>query len=240
MKARSKRHTLKLGIFVTTGTLLFIFAIYMLGKQKNMFGTTFTLSTAVKDVSGLMIGNNVRFSGINVGTVEDIVIMSDTLVRIDMVIQNEVRKFIKTDSKAVIGTEGLMGNKIVSILPGSPEGEIVESGDIILSAKPIDINAILSSLQKTGEHVEHITADLAAVMHKVSHGKGTVGKILTDSAFAETIHNSLLNIEKGTAGFSENMEALKDNFLLRRYYRKKEKEEQEKKEANQKKEKEDD
>lgn len=241
MKPRSKRHALKLGIFVTAGTLLFIIAIYMLGRQKNIFGTTFTLSTAVKDVSGLMIGNNVRYSGINVGTVEDIVIISDTMVLIDMVIENDVRKFIKKDSKAVIGSEGLMGNKIVSILPGSAGGQAVENGDIILSARPIDINDILLSLQRTGENVEHITEDLASVMHDISHGKGTVGKILTDSAFAETIHNSLLNIEEGTEGFSENMDALKDNFFFRRYYRKKEKEKREQQEdTSRKKKKEED
>ena len=245
-RERSKKHTLKLGLFVAVGTVLFIIAIYMLGKQKNLFGTTFTVSCGVKDVSGLMIGNNVRFSGINVGTVDDIVIMSDTLVRIDMVIQNDVRKFIKKDSKAVIGTEGLMGNKLVSILPGSPGSPTIENGDVIASAKPIDINEIMTSLQKTGDNIEHITTDLATVMHKVSHGEGTVGKILTDSAFAETIHQSLVNIERGTAGFSENMEALKGNFLLRGYYKKKDKEnkkredEQEEAKRNKKDEKEDD
>jgi phospholipid/cholesterol/gamma-HCH transport system substrate-binding protein len=237
MKQRLQGHTLKLGIFVTVGTLLFIIAIYMLGKQKNIFGTTFTLSCGVSDVSGLMIGNNVRFSGINVGTVDDIVIMNDTLVRIDMVIQNDVRKFIKKDSKAVIGSEGLMGNKLVNILPGSPGSEIVENGDVIVSARPIDINQILTSLQRTGEN---ITTDLAEVMHKVSHGQGTVGKILTDSMFAETIHKSLLNIERGTAGFSENMEALKHNFLLRRYFKKKEEKEQEAKKNKNKKDDDDD
>ena len=244
MGQRSKTHTLKLGIFVTVGTLLFIIAIYMLGKQKNIFGTTFILSSGVKDVSGLMVGNNVRFSGINVGTVDDIIIMSDTLVRIDMVIEDDVRKFIKKDSKAVIGSEGLMGNKIVNILPGS-SSQIVENGDVIISATPIDINQIMTSLQKTGQNIEHITTDLAEVMHRVSHGKGTIGKILTDSAFAQTIHNSMLNIEKGTAGFSENMEALKSNFLLRGYYKKKDKEkkertEEEEEKSNKKRKKDDD
>jgi phospholipid/cholesterol/gamma-HCH transport system substrate-binding protein len=161
-------------------------------------------------------------------------------VRIDMVIQNDVRKFIKKDSKAVIGSEGLMGNKLVNILPGSPGSEIVENGDVIVSARPIDINQILTSLQRTGENIEHITTDLAEVMHKVSHGQGTVGKILTDSMFAETIHKSLLNIERGTAGFSENMEALKHNFLLRRYFKKKEEKEQEAKKNKNKKDDDDD
>lgn len=235
MKRKDTGNKLKLGAFVAIGTLLFIIAIYMLGKQKNLFGTTFQLHCVVNNVSGLQIGNNVRYSGINVGTVENIQLMNDTTVLIDMVIESDVQKFIKKDSKAIIGSEGLMGNKLVDILPGSMENDPVKDGDLIRSGKPIDLNQILASLQKTGENIEHITADLAIVTHNVSHGKGTMGKILTDSVFAETLHQTLMNVERGTAGFSQNMEALKGNVLFRGYYKKKEKDQKKQDEARNKK-----
>jgi phospholipid/cholesterol/gamma-HCH transport system substrate-binding protein len=60
--------TWKLGMFVLIGLVAFTSTIYLLGKQKNIFGSTFTLNSHFKNVSGLEVGNNVLF-GINVGTV---------------------------------------------------------------------------------------------------------------------------------------------------------------------------
>ena len=85
-----------------------------------MFSSTFQISGIFKDISGLQVGNNVRFSGINVGVVEDIQQVTDSTVKVDMQIDEHTRKFMKKNAKAIIGSDGLMGNKIISILPGSP------------------------------------------------------------------------------------------------------------------------
>jgi phospholipid/cholesterol/gamma-HCH transport system substrate-binding protein len=220
---RKRKSRIRLGLFVTMGTALFIIGIYLIGRNKNLFGDTIELSCVTDNVSGLLPGGSVRYSGINIGTVQDIVIVRDTVVRIDMVIEKNMQRFIKKDSKAMIGSEGLMGNKLVNILPGSPAVPSVSNGDLLLTTQPLDFDEILTSVQRTGHNVEHITTDLAFLIHNISHGKGTMGKILTDSAFAETLQQSMINIERGTEGFSENMEALKGNFLLRNYYKKKEK-----------------
>ena len=58
----------------------FCYTIYFVGKQKNLFGSTFQLKSKFKTVSGLEVGNNVRFSGINIGTVNEIELITDTSV----------------------------------------------------------------------------------------------------------------------------------------------------------------
>src|SRR5436190_10281670 len=110
--------TWKLGMFVTIGLILFIGTIYFVGKQQNLFGSTFTLQSRFKTVTGLKVGNNVRFSGINVGTVSEIELITDSAVVVKFVIKEEVRRFIKTDAKASIGSDGLMGDKVLTISPG--------------------------------------------------------------------------------------------------------------------------
>ena len=83
-----------------------------------MFSSTFQVSGIFKDISGLQVGNNVRYSGINVGIVEDIQQVSDSTVKVDMQIEEKTRKFMKKNAKAIIGSDGLMGNKIMIIIPG--------------------------------------------------------------------------------------------------------------------------
>lgn len=221
---------IKLGVFVTLGTILFIVAIYIVGKKQNLFDTTIQLSTVFKDVSGLQPGNNVRFAGINVGVIANIAIINDTSIRVDMDIQQEVQKFIKSDSKAVIGSEGIMGNKILIITPGS-NGAMVKSNSFLVSTSPISMDDLLKSLKVTIDNAAVLTTDLSDITSNIRNGRGTIGKLLMDSTFAEDIDQTIGNIKKGTGGFQENMEAAKSNILFRGYFRKKEKEEQKKKEA---------
>src|SRR3954471_14432886 len=105
---------LKLGIFVATGLAIFTIAIFWIGKQKHLFNATFSLHAVFTNISGLQVGNNVRFSGINVGTVDNVAIINDTSVKVTMVLDENVKKFIKKDSYATIGSEGLMGDRIIT------------------------------------------------------------------------------------------------------------------------------
>src|SRR5690348_6320719 len=110
---KTSGNTIRLGIFVSVGFAIFIAGIYFIGQRQQLFNKTFHISGTFSDISGLQIGNNVRFSGINVGVVEGIEQISDTSVRVDMQINEDTRAFIKKDAKAVIGSDGLMGNKII-------------------------------------------------------------------------------------------------------------------------------
>src|SRR5450755_1851879 len=96
----------KLGIFIVVGSALLVLGLFFIGKQKNLFVSVFPLKAVFKNVSGLKIGNNVRFGGISVGTVDGIQLVTDSTVSVNMSIKSEVRKFIKQDASAGIGSDG--------------------------------------------------------------------------------------------------------------------------------------
>lgn len=225
---------IKLGVFVTLGTLLFVTGIYFVGKKQNLFDATFGLRAVFKDVSGLQPGNNVRFGGINVGIIENITIVNDTSIRVDMQIRNEVKKFIRTDSRGIIGSEGLMGNKILVITPGS-NGRPVVNNAYIATTNPVDMDDILENLKVTVENAAVLTGDLSQITTSIRSGRGTIGKLFMDSTFADDIDQTVTNVKEGAKGFEENMEAAKSNFLLRGFFRKKEKEKEKEKQEEEKK-----
>ena len=123
----------KLGMFVIVGITLFIATIYFVGATRNLFGSTIHLKSNFKNVAGLKVGNNVRFSGINIGTIKSISFISDTLVTVDFIIKDEVQKYIKTDARTSIGTDGLMGDKMLTISPGTPSNPVVKENAFIAS-----------------------------------------------------------------------------------------------------------
>ncbi|MES2836194.1 MAG: MlaD family protein [Bacteroidota bacterium] len=220
MEKTTSQHV-KFGIFISTSILLFILALYFIGKRQQLFSNTFHISTIFTDINGLQIGNNVRFSGINVGVVDDIQQISDSTVRVDLIIDDNSRKFIKKNATATVGSDGLMGNKLIIIIPGESGQSELANNDIITSAQSITMDQILLQIKVTTDNAAIITDDLAVIINNIREGKGTIGKLLVDSVFAQTLDDALVNIKHGAGGFKQNMKAASNNILLRGFSKKK-------------------
>jgi len=224
----------RLGVFVSVTVVLFITGIYFIGEKQQLFSRTFHISGVFKDISGLQIGNNVRFSGINVGIVEDIEQVTDTSVRVDMQIEEKAQKFMKKDVKAIIGSDGLMGNKIMIILPGATSKEKLANNDVIHTTQPVSLDDIFVKVKVTSDNLADITSNLSTITASVSQGKGTIGKLLMDSVMAKNVGQAMVNIKQGAGGFKQNMDAAGHSFLLKGYLKKKDKEKDKEKKKDKK------
>jgi phospholipid/cholesterol/gamma-HCH transport system substrate-binding protein len=195
-------HTWKLGTFVVIGLVLFVVTIYFVGKQKNLFGSTFRLRSEFKTVSGLEVGNNVRFSGINIGTVDEIELLTDTSVLVGLVIKKEIQQFIKTDARASIGSDGLMGDKVLTIYPGTGSQNQVKDNSLISSQPAIEMEDVMSSVKTSIDNAGIITAELAEFSAKMNNGDGALSKLMTDKEFSNSIQNTLVNLENSSREFA--------------------------------------
>ena len=203
---------IKLGIFISLGIAVFIVAIYFIGEGQQLFRSTFRITGVFRDVAGLQVGNNVRLSGINVGTVENIVLVSDTSVRVEILIDESTRKFIKKDAVASIGSEGLIGNKVLIINPGTGNKMIIENNDIIKTVQPINMDDIFISLKTTIDNSSNITGDLSRITSSIESGKGTIGKLLMDQSLAQDFDSSIVNLKQGSEGLKNLIDDAKSGF----------------------------
>jgi phospholipid/cholesterol/gamma-HCH transport system substrate-binding protein len=231
METHTQKFKIRLGLFIAGGLALFVLAIFIIGKQKNLFSPVFELTSTFSNVSGLQVGNNIRFAGINVGTVDKITIINDSTVKVAMLIKKDVKKFIKSDCEVAIGSEGLIGDRLLVISQGSTEAPLAKEGQHIPSAEPVELDAIMASLQVTAENAEIISQQLAEVMYKVNSGEGTLGRLIQDTTIANDLSQTMVNIKKSSKGLNENMNAAKENFLLRGYFRRQAEAAEEKKQA---------
>ncbi len=166
----------RLGLFVIVSTLLFVTAVFFIGQRQNMFKKTFNISAHFQNVNGLQKGNNVRYSGIDIGTVKDITMINDSIIRVSMSIEEKIITHIKKDAIAAIGSDGLVGNMIINIVPGQNKNTPnVENGDIIASYSKIGADDILSTLNVSSENVAILTSDLLKITNGMLSGKGTLG-----------------------------------------------------------------
>ena len=159
----------------------------MLGGQRKTFEKTIALNAIFNDVGGLQKGNNIWFSGVKVGTVKRLKLVSQSLVEVEMRIEKQSEDFIRKDSKAKIGSDGLIGNKIVIIYGGTRAVPPVKSGDTLQTEVPMNSAAMMATLQESNKNLSAITSDFKVVSKRLADGEGTVGKLLTDDSMARQL-----------------------------------------------------
>ncbi|MBL7127642.1 MAG: MCE family protein [Ignavibacteria bacterium] len=192
-----------LGLFIVVGAALFIIAIFIIGSKENLFTDTFTLHTEFETVSGLKEGNSVRFAGIDVGTVDKIEIQGSNKVIVTMTIESNVQRFIKKDSEVTIGSEGLVGNKIIAISGGTVSQSAVDDADYLKSIKPVDIGDILNTLNESTKETEKIAKEITDIVTKVNDGKGTLGQLVNNSSLYYTIDSTMRSFASYTGTINQ-------------------------------------
>jgi len=196
---------IRLGLFVIIGLLIFILAIYFIGNKQQMFGKTEHLKAVFTNVGGLQLGNNVRYAGINVGTVQEITMINDTAIRVDMIIDKSIFKNIKKNAIATIGSDGLVGSMIINIVPGKGAADFVEANDVITSFNRIRSDDMLTTLNTTNQNAALLTADLLKITKEITEGKGTVGILINDTVMANDLKKTMRYLKITSQGTSESV-----------------------------------
>lgn len=162
---------------------------------------------------GLVSGNNVRYAGIEIGTVKKIYILNDTLVEVMMIVDDDMGKIIRTNAVASIGSDGLMGNKVINIAAGLGEAAFVEEGDVLVSRKPIDMDDMLRTLEKTNADVGIIAQNLKNLSLRLNTSSGLL-TLLEDRSMPQNLKAAAANVQEATAravDMARNLEAIVGN-----------------------------
>lgn len=191
---KSTQRTVRLGIMVILAVTVFTVTVYLIGQKQDLFRQTIVVSVQFNNVNGLQAGNNVRFSGINVGTVVSVAILSDSVIEVTMRLRESVRPFIKKDAVASVGSDGLMGNMLVNISPGTPAAAPIENNDRLRAFSRIKTDDILQTLNMTNENAAMLTHNLLAVTEQIQHGDGTLTYLLYDSNLRLDLTGSIKNL----------------------------------------------
>lgn len=198
MSVAENKRSVVVGIFVLLGVVLFVAGVLTLGGQQKRFVKSVRIKSIFADAEGLKTGNNVRFSGVKIGTVKDIKFSGDSQVEITMNIDEEARKYIHKDAKVKIGSESLIGNKNIVIYGGNPQTPMVEDNDMLLAEKTISSDDIMATLQQNNKNLVTITSNFKDISSKMVSGKGTVGALISDTTLAQNFRSIVSSLEKAS------------------------------------------
>ena len=194
--ANQEKNNIKLGAFVLVGLVLMILAFFIIGKNKNLFGNEFKLMVRFSNLNGLTEGNNILFSGLQAGTVKEIELINDSTIEVTMQINNKVKTFINKNAVAAVGTEGLMGNKVINITPVKGISKKVDEGDMLQAKNMANMDEIIETLSQTNNNVASISEVLKGTVLRID--SSAVLKLINDETIGITLKASLQNIYKTT------------------------------------------
>src|SRR5580704_11859189 len=226
----------RLGAFIIATLAILAAGVFIIGSKQYLFTPTYRLKAQFATVVGLDAGAEVRIGGVHTGTVREIDLPSkpNDKITVLMDLQQSTHGIVKQDSMASIETEGLLGNEYVAISFGTAQALNVKDGDTIGSEPPLVIadlmkkaDGILDTSQQALNNVTVVTGNLSAISGKINQGHGTIGALINDkkvySQLDETtagLRDTVNHAQAGVTAFQENMEAMKQNFMVRGYYKK--------------------
>jgi len=204
----------RLGIFIFIGSTLLVIGIFMLGNKEALFKPTFNVRAYFHNIEGLRNGAPVRLSGIDVGAVNNIQVVGDTISRIEvsMRLLTEIEHFIRVDTQAEIQTEGLVGNKFVSLKISDSRGELVEDGGVMLAKDPVSFADIIDETQGIMAYTKEMTKDLSGILSKINAGEGTIGKIFTDEALYYAATDLTKSADRSLRSITSELKIVTDQF----------------------------
>jgi phospholipid/cholesterol/gamma-HCH transport system substrate-binding protein len=200
---------IKLGLFVIITAILLVTALYVIGRKQNIFGGTSYISAIFTNVNGLKLGNNVRYSGINVGTVRKITMINDTTICVNMAVESDILEHIRKDAKAVIGSDGIVGSMVLNIFPGTVETDLLRPGDTLSSIRKISTSDMMSTLSVTNQNAAELSSELLKITSSLNEGQGTLGRLLNDEEMGNDLKETVRNLNKVSREASEVINDLK-------------------------------
>jgi phospholipid/cholesterol/gamma-HCH transport system substrate-binding protein len=199
----------KVGTLVMAGLVFLVFTLYMIGRNRNLFGATFTINAVLTNVNGLVPGNNVRFKGINVGTVSSIRLNSDTGIVVILNIDQAMQPYIKENVMASVGTDGLMGDKLINLNPIAGPAGPIEENDTISSLTPVETEEMLRTLNATNNNVVRISADLYEITTRLKTSE-TLWSLLSDSVLAQNLKGAVGDFKTAGANTAQMTQTAKN------------------------------
>lgn len=192
--ARKNLNTIRLGVFVITALVLFTYGMYRIGDQQSFLRSDLTLYVDFQDVKGLRPGNNVRYSGITIGRVEEIRILNDTTLRVRLAVEKDAVNYLRKNARAEVGSSGLVGNMLINIRPGPGSAELVQPGDILPATRSVDMNEMVDLLAASNNRIDRITEQLLQITEKINQGQGSIAMMLNDEQMADRLGQSVENM----------------------------------------------
>lgn len=190
MKRQSNK-SLRVGIMVFVSLILLILIIYFIGSKDNLFKSRTVISAPFSDIHGVVVGSNVLYSGITVGTVNGIKISSDSTVTVEMSIVKEYAQYIYQDAVAEISRDGIVGNKVLKISRGSAAAGPIQNGSVLEGSDGLDLENMITDVHGIVLMAKDAAQNIDQILKKIEDGDGDIAQLLNNNHLSSQLKSTM-------------------------------------------------
>lgn len=199
----------RLGIIITSASILFLVALFTIGQRTFLFSTTVEVKTQFNNVAGLQEGAPVQFQGISVGRVQDVFLPTapGETIRVTMSITTDAQHLIRKNTQAQIKSDGLVGEQII-VLVNPPEiADPLGDNELLTGIDPFDLFEITDRAMTSVRTFENAAIAFEDIMRDVQRGEGTLGKVIYDSTLYVELVKTTNESRRVMTGLANSAEA---------------------------------
>src|SRR6266849_4104371 len=207
---------LRVGLFVMVGVVILAVAIFYV-TGADFLGAKYRLRTYLPEVEGLTVGAPVRLDGVEIGNVDAIRLAPtdpgkppdpERSIELVLRIAKRFQRDIRTDSTASLITEGLLGNRYVSIHRGFT-GAVLTEGKEVPGREEKAMKQIVERGAELAENLNTLSNVVREIVEGVQNGQGTLGKLVASDALYQKVSSASTRVDtlladvqaqKGTLG----------------------------------------
>jgi phospholipid/cholesterol/gamma-HCH transport system substrate-binding protein len=212
------------GILLLAALTLLSVSVFLIGDTGHVFGQRYRLVVLVRSAAGLVPGAAVQLAGQNVGQVDEVAFIqpdarpaTGEAVEVWLAINTEVRSQIRSDSRAQVRTQGLLGDRLIDIRPGSSDARVLQPGDTIPSAGSLDYDALLAEGASAVSDLVEVTGNLSDLTGRLLEGQGTFGRLVADETLYDQVATLAASLDtliaEASAPGTALMRLLRDDTL---------------------------
>jgi phospholipid/cholesterol/gamma-HCH transport system substrate-binding protein len=177
----------RVGLVLIFAILVLSMGVFLIGRTGNVFGERYQVVTLMSSAAGLVGGAPVQVAGQTAGQVDRIEFIeperrpeTGETVAVWLDLNVDIRQQVRTDSRARVRTQGLLGDRLIDIEPGTAAAAVLMNGDTLASAPALSYQEILGQAADAVDGLTRLSSDLAEVTERLLAGEGTAGQLLVD------------------------------------------------------------
>ncbi len=189
----------RVGLVLMLALAILGLGIFFIGNIGDVFGSRYRLVTLMESAAGLVRGAPVQVAGQNVGQVDRVEFIqpeerpeSGEAVAVWLGVNVGIRDQIRADSRARVRTQGLLGDRLIDIEPGSPDSPVLADGDTLAAAPALSYEELLAQAADAVQSLITLSNDLTGTLGRVAAGEGSLGQLLVDDA----LYGSLVSLNE--------------------------------------------
>jgi phospholipid/cholesterol/gamma-HCH transport system substrate-binding protein len=198
----------RVGLLILVAIVVLAAGIFVLGSKNNLFKHKTHYYTELGSVAGLKRGSPVQLDGVDVGTIERVILSGDprktqirVLIRLDEEYEARIRGPLDpgdlrkdlVPSRVRIKTIGLLGDKYIDINSGSVAYPPIPEDGKIPAAQPTNVDALIASGEDVMDNVVEISHSLNRILQRMERGEGILGQLTSDTPEGRRLQSSLVN-----------------------------------------------